>query len=372
MDTIEVPANFPFINPEEASAIMSVHVTTARRRFQKLRKDGLATCQIMGRGGHLEQRWVLTTEGLEGRFGYLDEVPRCLKEPGLRSLYGIMDQLRALYRIAPGIFDGPGRDWHQAPSTPRLTGCSFILGRSRSGVRQGPGLIQAVLSYTHDISIPVCWVGTQLAEAQIRPRWERRLEGLEVYPGSTYVDSLSDGFAHSSCPQCETVSHPSGYLVVGADGLATAQAFVNLTRDGGCGCNQPFLFVNAGSGGSFFTGVVSPGPHDKFEDREIYDFTGIGDPRKIARFDGPPHPEDLFGQAVPFSIFELAAQWPGLRVRDIARLCRRSKNEVDEITQEMVRGEWLQEHGGMVYLGKRGCFSRPAATGCPPTGSRSG
>ena len=351
MNAMWVLALFPLINPEEAAAIMRVHVTTARRRFQELLKDGLATYHMVGRGGHLEQRWVLTREGLEKQFGYLDDVPRWLKEPGLRSLYDMMDQLRALYRIAPRLFDGPGRDWHKAPGTPRLTGCSFILGRSRSGARQGPGLIQAVLSYTHDINIPVCWVGDQLKESQIRPRWKRRFEGLEVLPGSTYLESLSDPFIPSSGPQWESTPHLLGCLVLAADDLALSQAYLNLTGDGG---SQPFLFVNARSGASLCKGVVIPSPHAKFEDREFYDLAAIGDPRKVARFDGPPHPEDLFGQALPFSIFELVAQWPGLRVKDIARLCRRSRKEVDEITQEMVRREWLQERGGMLYLGKRG------------------
>ena len=351
MDVLWVPANFPFINPAEAAAIMGVNTTTVRRHFQELLKDGLATCQMLGRAAHMEQRWVLTREGLERQFGYLDDVPRWLKEPGLRSLYGMMDQLRALYRIAPGLFDGPGRDWHQAPGTPRLTRCSFILGRSQSGERQGPGLIQAVLSYTHDINISFGWVGDQLAESQIRPRWERRFEGLEVLPGSTYLESLSDGFAQSSGPQWDSAPHLWVCLVLAADDLAMSQAYLNLTGDGG---SRPFLFVNARSGACLRKGVVAPGPHAKLEDSEFYDLAPIGDPRKIVQFDGPPHPEDLFGETLPFSTFELVAQWPGLRVKDIARLYRRSRKEVHEITQEMVRREWLQEHGGMLYLGKRG------------------
>ena len=365
MEALEVPANFPFINPAEAAAIMGVNTTTARRHFQELLKDGLATCQMVGRGGHLEQRWVLTREGLERQFGYFDSVPRWLKEPGLRNLSGMMDQLRAMYRIAPRLFDEHGRDWHQTPGTPRLTGCSFIRGRTQGKARRGPGLIQAVLSYTYDISIPFCWVGDQLAEAQIRPRWERRLEGLEILPGSTYLESLSEPFIQSSDPQYDSTPQLSGYLVVAADDLALVQAYFNLTRNGG---SQPILFVNARSGAAQRQGVVTPGPHDTAEDREIYEFTAIGDPRKAVRFDGPPHPEDLFGEALPSNIFELIAQWPGLRVQDIARLSRRSRKEVYELTQEMVRGEWLQERGGMLYLGKRGVLFTARRDRVSPSG----
>ena len=133
MEALEVLSDFPLINPAEAAAIMGVNTTTVRRHFQELLKDGLATCQMVGRAGHLEQRWVLTREGLERQYGYFDSVPRWLKEPGLRSLSVTMDQLRAMYRIAPKLFDEPGRDWYQAPSTPRLTGCSFIRGELRAG-----------------------------------------------------------------------------------------------------------------------------------------------------------------------------------------------------------------------------------------------
>lgn len=82
MNAMLVLAFFPLINPEAAAAIMGVHVTTVRRHFQELLKDGLATCQMVGRAGHLEQRWVLTREGLEKQFGHLDNVLRWLKEPG--------------------------------------------------------------------------------------------------------------------------------------------------------------------------------------------------------------------------------------------------------------------------------------------------
>ena len=128
MDAQEVLANFPFINPSEAAAVMRVNVSTARRRFQRLRQDGLATCHMVGRGGHLEQRWVLTREGVLRQFHAVDGGPWWVRESGLRSLYGRMEQLRALYRIAPTLFDGPGRDWYELPETPRLTGCRFIRG----------------------------------------------------------------------------------------------------------------------------------------------------------------------------------------------------------------------------------------------------
>ena len=82
MNAMWLLANFAYINPAEAAVIMGVNTTTVRRHFQELLKDGLATCQMLGRAGHLEQHWVLTREGLERQFGFLDDVPRWLKEPG--------------------------------------------------------------------------------------------------------------------------------------------------------------------------------------------------------------------------------------------------------------------------------------------------
>ena len=65
MDALEFLAEFPFINPNELAVIIGVDETTVRRQLERLRKDGLATCHMVGRGGHREQRWVLTREGLE-------------------------------------------------------------------------------------------------------------------------------------------------------------------------------------------------------------------------------------------------------------------------------------------------------------------
>ena len=353
MDAQEVLVNFPFISPEEAAAVMCSNVSTARRRFQRMRQNGLATYHMVGRVGHLEQRWVLTREGLLHIFHAADGVPWWLKEPGLRSLYRRMEHLRVLYRLAPTLFEGAGRDWHQFPKTPRLTGCTYVRGRSRAQARQGPGLIQWILSYTQDISIPCCPVGTQLSKAQMRQRWQRRFVGLEVHSGSTYLESLGAPFVQVSDPQYDSTPHPSGYLVVAADELAFVQAYLELDQEGCCG-DQPLLFVNAKSGASIYRGVVSPVSHDTVEDREIFDPSSIGNPGKVFPFDGPPCPEDLFGEALPFNVFELVDQWPGLRVQDIARLCRRSRKEVHDLTQKMVRMEWLQERGEMLYLGKRG------------------
>ena len=348
MEALDTLAKYPFINPREAAVIKGVNVSTVRRQFKELRKDGLATCHMVGRGGHLEQRWVLTKEGLERRFGSIFNVPRQLTEAGLPNLYRKMDQLRDLYRIAPALFDNLEWDCPWAPGTPRLTGCHFIRGGKR-----GPGLIQAALTYTHGISVWFGRVGTQLGEPQIMQRWERHLDDLDRGRAAEYfrrIDRLNRIDPH---PDIDPTPRPSVYLVVGADELATVQAYQSLPgevyRDG----RQPFIFINAESGGFHLEGIVNPRPHEIYDDDEFY-AARIGDPGKVARFDGPPHPEDLFGETLFYMVFELVAQWPGLIVQDIARRCRRSKGEVAEVVQQLTGMGWLQERGGMLYLGKGG------------------
>ena len=349
MEALEVLSDFPLINAAEAAAIMGVHVTTARRRFQELIKDGLATYGPVGRNGHREQRWILTREGVERQFQFLEDVPWSLKEPGIRSLYGRIEQLRALYRIAPSLFDGRGRDWHELPFTPRLTGCRFIRGASR-----GAGLIQAVLTYTPDITIFFCWVGSHLQESQMMQRWERRFAGLETYSESDYFDSLRNPFIDPPDPDHDPTPYPSGYLVVASDGLAMLQAGRNLPRDCGFDRIQPFLFVNAKSDDTFCEGVVRPRPHDTVRHAETWPPGEIGNPQRAAGFDGTSRPEDILGGAVASQSFDLVAEWPGLRVKDIARRCQRSGKEVHALIQDMTRADLLQEHDEMLYLGERG------------------
>ena len=349
MDALELLANFPLINPEEASVIMGAHVTTARRNFHELGMDGHASCGTVGRCGHREQRWILTREGVERKFQYLEDVPWSLKEPGIRSLYRRIEQLRALYRIAPSLFAGPGRDWHKLPFTPRLTGCRFIRGASR-----GSGLIEAVLTYTHDITIFFCWVGSNLQKSQMMQRWGRRTVGLETHSESDHFNSLRDFFNDPPDPDYDPTPYPSGYLVIGADDLAMVQAYVNLPRDCGFGRSQPFVFVSAKSGEAFCEGVVGPRPHDTVRDRETWPPGEIGNPQRAAGFDGTSNPEDILGGTVAALAFDIVAEWPGQRVKDIARRCQRSGKEVHALIQDMTRRLLMQERAGMLYLGERG------------------
>ena len=277
MDAQEVLAYFPFANPKEAAAIMRVDVSTARRRFQKLREGGFATYHMVGRSGHMEQRWVLTREGVLHLFRAVNGGPWWVKESGLRSLYARMEQLQALYRIAPTLFDGPGRGWHELPETPRLTGCRFIRGGGVGKSRRGPGLIQAVLFYTLDIVVFFCWVGTQLGRAQMMQKWESRFEGLETSSQDDYNESLRDRDIEPPDREHDPTPYPSGYLIVGADELAFVMAFQYLPRDGDRGSRQPFLFVDAQSGLVFPDEVVVPRPHDTVADLELSepDYIGI-------------------------------------------------------------------------------------------------
>ena len=224
------------------------------------------------------------------------------------------------------------------------------MGKSR----RGPGLIQAVLSYTQDINVFSCWVGTQLSRAQMMQKWENRFEGLETCSEDDYYDSLRDHLIEPPDPEHDPTPYPSGYLTVGVDMLAFVTAGQYLPRDGYRGSSQPYLFVEAKSGVAYPVKAVVPRPHDTVADPETHDEGDIGNPGRVARFDGPPHPEDIFGEVLPAMTLDLVAEWPGLRAQDIARRCQRSREEARNVTQRVVEEGWLREHEAMLYLGQKG------------------
>ena len=177
MDAIHLLANCPLIAPEEASNGMGVDVATVRRHFNALRDSGHATYHQVGRGGHSEQRWILTREGVASLYPGERNVPWWLTESGLRGLLRRVQQLRAIYRALLNFFEKTGKEWHTEPIPPRLESCTFIRGPRTSGAGRPreTSLIQAMFTYSGGITIFICWVGREHRAPEIIEKWKLRV-----------------------------------------------------------------------------------------------------------------------------------------------------------------------------------------------------
>ena len=354
MDHLDILDDCVFISVEEASAILKEDVATTRRYFGRLRDQGLATYRVVGRAGHREQRWCLSTLGVQHRYPEGDHPWRHTLR-GLRALLQRIEMLRALYRSIPGVFTGEGANWHGEPQTPSLVGCVLIRGPHGRRGRRSVGLIQAVLNYTNDIVIFVCWVGTEHRVPDMLDKWESRFIQMRTHSLDDYLDLGRNALLEPPDPDHDWVPRPSGYLILGPDYWSLLSAHWHLPWEGYRGAPQPRRFIESKRLTGFHVGVVEARPHDQIEEYAALQPHLGENLLRVVRPDHPPVPEDLLGAAVPSRILDLVAEWSGFRRKDLARRLSRSKPRViDPTVDEMIQGKWLQEVGGMLYLDQTG------------------
>ena len=356
MDAIHLLANCPLIAPEEAAKGMRVDVATVRRHFKGLRDSGLATYHLVGRGGHLEQRWVLTREGVASLYSDEGGVPWWLTESGLRGLLRRVQQLRAIYRSLLNLFEEVCREWITNSAPPRLESCQYIRGPRRSGAGRPreTSLIQAMFTYSGGITIFICWVGREHRVPETIAKWKLRFHDLLTESFDEYSERTRDHLNEPPDHDFDPTPRPSGYVVIGDDEWAVLSAHWSLPRDGYHGEPQPFAFINAETNEGWCEGVIEPSPNDTVRDYPYDAWIPVGNPLRVIRPDNGPHPKDFLGNVVPSRILDLAEEWHGLRVRDLGQLVRRSRKEVREVVARMVQDQWLQDVEGMLYLGRDG------------------
>ena len=353
MNIEELLANCPLISIQEAADIQQVNKTTSGRQLDTIRNHGRATYHEVGRGGRRQKLWAPTRHGALSRYVYPERVPWWNTEGGLRSVLRRVEWHRATYQYAHKLFRNAEEDWFEGDSIPALESCVFIRGPRAGRGQREPGLIQAVLTYEGGYTTFVCWVGVQHTVYDLRRRWAARFDGLDTFSADELPGAWGSDMDQPD-PEYDPTPRPSVYLILCDDELALLTAAQNLPRDGYRGGRQPVCFVNLKTGQSHYEGQVRPRPHDRVEDSMVFPPRRLGDPLRVIRPDEGAHPEDIFGSVERSRILNWAAEWSGLRVRDLARLLKRARKDIRPIVKEMVKSNWLQEINKMLYLGRNG------------------
>ena len=383
--------------------------TTIRRHLDQLRDDGLVSFHVIGRGGHEAGHWFLTPHGVMKKFPDRLFVPSWLTESHLRSLWRRVERVDALYGTALDLFSEAGRDWYHGDVPPGFLGMHHIRGPQRRGRdARASGILETVITYEGGIRIFACHLGKQLSESMMMEKWAARFQGLLTYCPLEHEDRLSvysdfrERAWHSLWNPLaleEYNTRPSGYLVIADDELPLEIARQHLCSDRN-GDEQPFLFVKAGADRGIAVGEVSPRPFDlavsmppwlhertrmlalpfrrlsaetpgeevwrrplvpsTIADWLVPDIPNdavepkLGNPLNLGGPNQPRHPEDSLGTALRAHILEWAAEWSGLTVGNLARLSKTKKKTVEDVCRHMTAEGWLQERGGMLYLGETG------------------
>ena len=257
--------------------------------------------------------------------------------------------LSDLYRVIPLL-----RAWWPDGSAPRLLRCRHIKGPRGRHSRQRVGLIQAVLEYDDGCRIFYCPVGATVTVPEMLKKWEVRTRGLWTYSLDEHLDRGRDHRYEQIDPDFDWMPWPSGVLVVAADWWVYRCADRNLPREGYRGDAVPFALANAQTLEVYFEDVLRPRPEEYLAD---WPFRRSRFPRrpKVVRPDAPATAEDLTGSTVHARIVDLAAEWSGLRRKDLARRLKRGRRTIiDPAVDELLGAGWLREVSGMLYLGGTG------------------
>ena len=222
---------------QDVADALDVHRTTALRRLNRLRNEGLVQSRAVGVPPTEIDIWLLTSEGVRRLFpqehmhpGWNDghvhdplseEVETHLhpsywnSEAGARELFTLLEQKRQFYSLAINLFKGHGRLWHPEQVEARMISFRW-LRRNR--------ILQAVGEYQGNLRIFFHWVSLELSDAMLLARWEGRFANL-----ITYVEADDDPVELDLPPEPRGL-RPSGNVIVAEDFGAFSVVLRNLDR----------------------------------------------------------------------------------------------------------------------------------------------
>ena len=264
-------------------------------------------------------------------------------------MYQRLEQLEAVYEVAPSLFQGEGRNWLASGSEARLVRVQFL--------RRGQ-LVEMIATYdTYDggIEIAFCWVGTQLRPRRMMEKWRDRFSHpyLEYISEAREQERERDHLVEQPDPAFDPTPQLAGYVVIGPDEWGVRQAMDLLPRLG-------YLRQNAFSwwvAGREVRQVGRRGLVVPNEDRVVdrYEEIHVGEPERVAlparqgRRDDPPAPAALSG-VLANRLLGLSEEFDALEEADYVDLADEFRGPVRQTLADLVSGGMLAKVEEVYYL----------------------
>ena len=363
----------PLASADNLAQVTRLSRATVNRQLAMLHNDGLAVSRMVGRRRPATRRWTLSLAELmqvytfdhgreaHGPHDHLHDplfpdmedhqhVPWWLGEAGVRELYQRLEQLEAVYEVAPSLFQGEGRNWLASGSEARLVRVQFL--------RRGQ-LVEMIATYDGGIEIAFCWVGTQLRPRLMMEKWRDRFS----HPYLEYISEAReqererererDHLVEQPDPAFDPTPQLAGYVVIGPDEWGVRQAMDLLPRQGYLRQNV-FSWWVAGREVRQVgrRGLVVPN-EDRVVDR--YEEIHVGEPERVAlparqgRRDDPPAPAALSG-VLANRLMGLSEEFDALEEEDYVDLADEFRGPVRQTLADLVSGGMLAKVEEVYYL----------------------
>ena len=356
----------PFASAEELGEVMPVSRATVNRVLGCLYEEGWAVSRKVGRRLPAKRRWFPTSEGIREAYAFdhivhdptvddhdhdplfSDEcdhrhLPWWLGEGGIRELYQRLEQLEAIYELAPTLFLGEGRRWLAGGHEARLERLRFL--------RRGQ-LVEAVGTYEEGIEVAFCWVGKQLRPRRMVEKWRHRFSHPHLVGESEAAarEAARDHLLEQQDPDFDPSPHLAGYVCIGPDEWAVRQAMDRLPLEGYSG-EYAWSWWVAGRRMRRLgqTGLVLPN-RDRIADR--FEVIRPGEPERVAPptggRDAPPEPAAL-SRVLCNRIVGLAEEFDALIEEDFVDLAKDFRGPVQRALADLVNQGLLAQVEEIYY-----------------------
>ena len=357
----------PWASAVEVEQVMRVSRATVNRGLERLYKGALIVSRTVGRRGRATRRWIPTSAGLRQVFAFdhvhrgpwVDDhehapispdrsrhqhLPWWLAEAGIRELYQRLEQLEAIYEVAPNLFRGAGREWLYGAAEAPLEELRFL--------RRGQ-LVEAIGTYQGGIEIAFCWIGRQLRPRRLREKWVHRFshEYLEWTSEARELERRRDWFIDQIDPDYDPTPHLAGYVCIGPDEWAMRQAMELLPL---CGYAKEYAWSWWVAGRRLWQagqhGLVTPN-QDRVFDR--FEVVRLGEPERLAiptgGRDAPPEPAAL-SRVLCNRLLGLSEEWDAMSEEDFVALSEDFRGPVSSALADLVNEGLLAPVDDVYYL----------------------
>ena len=324
----------PLLSALEMAAVTGLSESSCRRRFTELHSRGLITGSRLGRTLNIQQRWWLTTIGVQvvaDEFGF--QIAWQVAEVGLKWLIRRLPMVESYYRVAPTLWAHPAvlpvnpiYSYHDPdfppiafPSDLRLVGFTWLRESA----------ISAMAVYEGDAWVPFTWAGLTTTWHEMGRTTDLWLEALEVPVGSG-----------------NEVFDPAAWVVIAYDRLSASHVMEFWPFPGTMVATADGRMATSMKPGAF---TVPLQDHSKP--------ASLGRPERVKSWvENHPVMTALNGQP-GFAVAMAVAEWYSITNEQLEQQVGESGGKLNAAVNLLIDAKVIVRIDGAFYLGDRGMLA---------------